>query len=123
LFVIAYFLDRTDAMKKIMALNKPVEYNVGGKKVALLSSEIIAAVVFIAMGLMTIYLSMTNQLAQNSGFKISTNVMLANVSSIAAQYFSGVPGYAVAGTVLLAFAVLAFIAFKRQKLREKGASI
>ena len=114
LFLIAFALDKSAALEKIGALNRPVEYSLGGEKIILIASEMVAALMFIGMGLLTIYLFSTGQLAQNSGFQVSTNVMLAGVSDSASKYFSWVPPVALAGAVVLVLAGLAFIAFKEK---------
>ena len=119
LFVIAFFLDRADAVKKVRLLNKQVEYSIGNEKIRITSSELIAALMFIAMGILTIYLLITGQLAQYSSFQVSMNIMVSGISGFAVQYFSWIPDLAVAGVAILVLAVLAFYVFKVNKGRLK----
>jgi len=109
LFLIAYFLDRSNVMEKLTAFNKPVNYSVIGKKIHLTISELIAGLMYVSMGALTIYLDWTGKLAMGGGaFQTSINISMARLN----QFLRGYIAYMPKGAWLLALLVLCVIIVK-----------
>ncbi|PIN85116.1 MAG: hypothetical protein COV47_03865 [Candidatus Diapherotrites archaeon CG11_big_fil_rev_8_21_14_0_20_37_9] len=117
LFIIAYFVDKSDAVRKMQKMNKIINYNVLWKKVNIRASELLAGIMFIGMGLFTIYLTYTGQLQQMSASKVETNIFMAGINEMLQTNFSWVPDYAVILTVLILLILLGYSAWKKTNAR------
>ena len=91
LFIIAATLDRFDFTKKFFAFRKTVEYTILRKKIRLTISNLISGVIFLALGIFVLYLSLTNNLVSHSSYQVSINIYLTKVIQFISQYTSILP--------------------------------
>ena len=82
LFVIAYFLDKTDFTKRLKFLQNQISYSIAGKKVSISVADIISGIAFLFMGLLIMYLAFAGKLAMgNSKYQTNVNIYIANIAS------------------------------------------
>ncbi len=74
LFVLALLLDKTDATKKLMKARKPIEYQLGPRRVSVSVPDLISGILFIGMGVLTAWLALGNKLAMRSGAQVTINI-------------------------------------------------
>ena len=119
LFVIAYFLDKIDITKKLMALNSQVSYSFFGKKINLARADIVSGTVFSSMGIFLIYLALTSQLVSHSSYQMTINAYSAKFTNLISQYLAGAPAI-IFIIIVVAFLLLIFkIAFQKYRKRSK----
>lgn len=80
LVAIALTVDKLNLTEKFMVLRKTFTYRIGKKTVQVRYADLLAGVVFLAMGLLILYLSMTNQLFAHSGYQTKINLFFANLT-------------------------------------------
>ncbi|MDP2926735.1 MAG: cytochrome c biogenesis protein CcdA [bacterium] len=78
LFLISLFLDKADFRQKFQQIfNRPIQYRLGGKELKIAVSEAVSGITFLAMGLLILYLALTNRLfMQAGGYQTSINIYL-----------------------------------------------
>ena len=118
LFVIAYFLDKTDFTKKFSIFKKQILYKIGGKMISLTLADILSGTTFAFMGILILYLAFTGQLAMSSKYQTTINIYLANLTNFINQYLSEIPVVVWAIAIIGVFLLIAMIAFKKPE--EKG---
>lgn len=92
LFLIAYFLDKSDVAKKFTSLNKPVHYLLLGKEISIVGSELIAGAMYFLMGLLILYLTWTNQLAMaGGGYQTTINIFSAKLTAFLQKFLINTP--------------------------------
>lgn len=107
LFVIAYFLDKSDFSGKFSGFKRQVNYFLFGYEINITVSELIAGITYFSMGALTLYLNWTNRLAMGGGeYQMTINIYSARLTKFFSQFLSGVP--AVVWLVVI-FAMLALI--------------
>ncbi len=109
LFVIAYFLDKSEIADKISAFRKRISYSFLGNKVSITASEALSGAMFFLMGLLLIYLTYTGQLAMGGGYQTEINIFVSNVSEYLKNVLGGVPS--IIWPVFVAVLLLAIIKF------------
>jgi cytochrome c biogenesis protein CcdA len=116
LFVIAFFLDKTDLVDKIGKFNKQVSYSVAGKKVNVAISDIASGAIFIFMGLLIFYLASTGQLNMGGNhYQTTINIFVANSTSAINQVFGQLPGIIVVVGVIALFGLILKIVLDKMK--------
>jgi len=107
LFIIAYFLDKSDFSNKFSGFKKKVDYYLFGREISITVSELIAGITYLSMGALTLYLNWTNRLAMGGGeYQMTINIYSARLTKFFSQFLGGVP--AVLWLVVI-FAILALI--------------
>jgi len=92
LFFIAFFLDKINFTEKFIVFKNKISYNLFGRIISLSIAELVAGITFIAMGLLIVYLALTDQLAMKSdNFNLSVNLLAARANEALAAYFEKVP--------------------------------
>ncbi len=92
LFIIAYFLDRTDFTKKFIAFRKGFSYSIAGKRINLTIAEMLAGFTFLFMGILILYLAQTNQLAMGGGgYQTMFNIYISNLTDSINRYLGWLP--------------------------------
>ncbi len=114
LFIIASFLDKIDFTQKFSKLRKPRTLKVFGE-FHFIPSELIAGIVFLAMGIYIIYLALTNGLAMESEYQLSINILAAEIVHSAHRFTSSVPEVVWAGLALGVLVVIMGAAIKQAK--------
>ncbi len=120
LFLIAYFLDRSNVTERFTAFNKPVGYSVIGKKINLTISELIAGLMYLSMGALTIYLDWTGKLAMGGGaFQTSINISMARFNQFLRGYITYIPKEAWLALLLILCVIIVKIAVRGGKNRSE----
>lgn len=95
LFLISLFLDKINFEQKFQqTFNRPIQYRLGGKEISVTVSEAVAGVTFFAMGVLILYLALTNRLfMQAGGYQTSINIYLAKALQSISGVVQAVPEY------------------------------
>ena len=107
LFVIAYFIDRSEITDKISVFRKKVSYSLFGNKINITMSEVLSGSMFLLMGLLLVYLTYTGQLAMGGGYQTEINIFVSNVSEYLKNILGNAPS--IVWPVFVALLLLAII--------------
>ena len=120
LFVIAYFMDKTNVGQKLDFLKKPISYSLIGRKVELRLVDVLSGITFFLMGLLILYLTMAGKLAmQGSEYQMTVNIYMENITSALNSFLSKNPSVIWIFAVLIVAAVLFWIFMKEKKAQTK----
>jgi len=87
LFIIAFFIDKTNITGRLMVLKKRISYSLAGKQINLAAADIISGATFFLMGVLILYLAKTGRLAMGGGeYQITINIYLAKFTNFINQY-------------------------------------
>jgi len=110
LFIIAFFVDKTNITERLGLFRKQISFSLAGKKITITIANVISGVMFLLMGILILYLAMTNKLAMGGGeFQINVNIYLANLTNFINQYLGQIPAIA---WIVAVVAVLALIGWR-----------
>lgn len=120
LFVIAYFMDKTNVGQKLDFLKKPVSYSAVGRKVELRLVDVLSGIMFLFMGILILYLAMAGKLAmQGSEYQMTVNIYMENITNGINSFLSNNPT-TVWIFVVAIVAISAWIFMRRKKkVQEK----
>lgn len=119
LFIIATFLDKIDFTQKFSSLHKPRSINLFGRNYRFILSELLAGIIFLAMGVYIIYLALSNRLFMQSGYQLSMNLFAGNLVHSVHRFTQAVPETVWAGFILIMFAILIMYSIKQFKNHDK----
>jgi len=91
LFIIALFLDNKNVSRNLLTLRKPLSYNIFGRKIELVFSELASGSIFLFMGFIIIYLTLTNNLTTHAGYQLTLNIYIAQATIFMNKYFGFLP--------------------------------
>ena len=91
LFVLSMVLDKNKFTQKFFVFRKIVSYRILGKKIRLTLSNLFSGVMFLTLGIIIIYLALTNNLVTHASYQISVNVYLTKFIQIIGKYTSIIP--------------------------------
>lgn len=115
LFVIAAFLDRIDFTNRFSMLRRPHSIDFFGRDFRFIPSELVAGIMFLAMGLYIIALAVTDNLAMQVGYGLDVNIFAANLVRSLQRFTRAIPEIAWAGLVLVLLILITGAAFKQWK--------
>lgn len=122
LFLISLFLDKSDLTAKLsLTFNKPVEYQIGGRKTSITVAEMVSGITFFTIGIVIIYFALTNRLFVHSGYQTTINIYLTKFMNAIGGFVRIVPEYAWAITVLIAITLIikwSIEQFKKENLKK-----
>lgn len=118
LFVIAAFVDKANAYRKITLLRRRISYQLIGKNIQLSLSHFISGLLFIVFGLFILIFERTNPDTMTSNYQIEINIWAAKVTRFISNLFGGVPqwGWAIIFSAL--FIIIAWRAYRQAVERE-----
>ena len=121
LFIIAYFIDKTNAVQKLNFFKKPILYSIFGRRVELRFVDVLAGATFLLMGALILYLAKAGKLAmQGSSYQTAVNIYMANLTSSINSFFANVPLFV---WVIVLVAVIATIVWLLVKnFKKTGTS-
>lgn len=123
LFIIAYFLDKTDFTKKFIAFRKQFSYSILGKQISLTAAEMIAGFTFLFMGILILYLAQTSQLAMGGGeYQTMFNIYMSNLTDSVNGYLGWVPWEIWIAIIVAALALITRGAIVKWKKESKQTS-
>lgn len=89
LFIISYFLDKKGVMEKVNFFKKEVSYSLFKRKIYLTLSTVFSGIVFLVMGALLLYYSVTNQITMNSSKNsLWINILMSRLTDIITQFIS-----------------------------------
>lgn len=118
LFILAYFMDKSNLGNKLNFFKKQVLYSIAKKKIEITVAELASGIMFILMGIFILYLAKAGKLAMSSDYQLSVNIFMANMTSSINTFFVKMPSvvWFLFGTaVLLALIML----IRRKKSQPK----
>ena len=113
LFVLAAFLDKANFTQKFFAFRKPITYRAFGFKITNTMANLFSGLMFLAIGVVIVYLSLTNQLTMQNSYQLSTNLFIADVTKRISQYTQVLPEPVWAIIFLSIFGLIAGVAIKQ----------
>lgn len=118
LFVIAYFIDKTNAVQKLNFFKKPISYSIFSRKVELRAVDALAGATFLLMGALILYLAKAGKLAmQGSAYQTAVNIYMANITNAINSFILKIPTFAWIFIMLILIALLFwFFMKKKQKI-------
>ncbi len=102
LFILASVLDRTKLTQKFMSLRRGLKYSIGKLTINLTVAEAIAGVIFLGMGMATLWLAVNNRLAVHSRYQVDVNIFLTKLLQNIKGTISAVPEGIWASLLILA---------------------
>ncbi len=124
LFIIAYFLDKTDFTKKFIAFRKRFSYTIAGKQISLTIAEMIAGFTFLFMGILILYLAQTSQLAMGGGeYQTMFNIYMSNLTESINKYSGWLPWWIWIVIIVAALVLIvrtALIIWKKESKQPVG---
>jgi len=106
LFILSLVLDKNKFTQKFFIFRKTVSYKILGKKIRLTLSNLFSGVMFLALGIIIIYLALTNNLITHASYQISINVYLTRFIQYVGTYTKIIPEQVWAIIFLLIFLVI-----------------
>ncbi|MBI2661019.1 hypothetical protein HYX09_01990 [Candidatus Woesearchaeota archaeon] len=116
LFVIAYFIDKTNMVQKLNFFKKPISYSIFSKKVELRFVDVLAGATFLLMGALILYLAKAGRLAmQGSAYQTAVNIYMANITNSINTSILKIPAILWAFAIVALAALAAWILIKKTK--------
>lgn len=106
LFIIAFFLDKSDFTKRFMAFRKTISYSIFGKTISITIAEIISGITFLAMGAIILYLSLQDKLFAHSQYQTTINIYLQKLLEAINSFTQAIPQYVWAGLIFIIFLLI-----------------
>src|SRR3989344_631166 len=91
LFILSLLLDKNKFTQKFFVFRKTVSYKILSKKIRLTLSNLFSGVMFLALGIIIIYLALTNNLVTHASYQISVNVYLTKFIQYVGTYTKIIP--------------------------------
>ena len=114
LFVIAFFVDKTNIIEKLKVFEKRISYSLAGKQINLTGADVVSGITFFFMGVLILYLAKTGQLAMGGGgYQTTINIYLANLTSFVKQFLGGIPAAVWVVAIVAALLLIIKMALKR----------
>ena len=119
LFVLAYFMDKSDLGNKLNFFKKQASYSIAKKNVRITIAEMASGIMFVLMGLFILYLAKAGKLAMSSDYQLSVNIFMANMTSSINSFFAKVPLLVWLALPILIIAAIVYIGIIIIKKRKK----
>ncbi len=110
LFIIALLIDKVSLTYKIMKMHKTIRSY----------SNFFSGTMFLALGLLILYLERTNQLTTHSSYQLTINIYLSKFVKVLGIYTSILPEYVWAGIFLLIAIIIVKQAIRQINRYKKG---
>lgn len=115
LFIIAYFMDKTDLGNKMGFFKKQFSYSIAKKKIEITVAELVSGITFLLMGILILYLAKSGKLAMNSDYQVSVNIFMANMTSSINSIFLKYPLLVWIALSIIPIAAIIVMVVKRNK--------
>ncbi len=80
LFILAAFLDKADVTQKFLALRIPVTFKLLGINITNTLANLFSGLMFLATGVIVLYLAFTNQLTMQNTYQLTINIYIAQLT-------------------------------------------
>ena len=114
LFILAYFMDKSDLGNKLNFFKKQISYSIAKKKIEITIAEMISGIMFLLMGILILYLAKMGKLAMSSDYQLSVNIFMANMTSSINSFFAKIPSIIWIGMLIAAIILMGGILLKRR---------
>lgn len=114
LFILAYFMDRSDLGNKLNFFKKQVSYSIAKKKIEITIAEMLSGTTFLLMGMLILYLAKMGKLAMSSDYQLSVNIFMANMTSSINSSFIKIPSIIWIGMLIAAIILTGPVLLKRR---------
>ncbi len=101
LFILAYFIDRTDVMEKLQFMNKEFRYKIASSEIRLKFSEVLSGAAFLLMGILILYLAQANKISSHSEYQMEMNLYMAQLTDRLTVYIGSIPWFVLPGLVVM----------------------
>lgn len=91
LFALSLILDKNKFTQKLFIFRKTVNYQIFSRKIRLTLSNLFSGVMFLVLGVVIIYLALTNNLVAHAEYQISINVYLTRFTQFVGTYTKIIP--------------------------------
>ncbi len=116
LFILAYFMDKSDLGNKLSFFKKQVSYSIAKKKIEITAAELASGIMFLFMGLFILYLAKSGKLAMSSDYQLSVNIFMANMTSSINLFFTKMPS--IIWIVVLIAAIISIVGILLKKRKK-----
>ncbi len=116
LFIIAYFMDKSDLGNKLNFFKKQVSYSIVKKRIDITIAELASGIMFLFIGVFILYLAKAGKLAMSSDYQVSINIFMANMTSSINSFFAKIPP--IVWLLFAASVLLALIALIKRKMGQ-----
>lgn len=120
LFIIAFFLDKTNIMEKISIFKRGIRYSFLGQNFSTSLSNIFSGSMFLILGFTILYLAKNNQLTMQSSYQITINATVAGLTKSVSAWTKFIPDYIWLGLFTLIFLVVAKLAINEILKKKRG---
>lgn len=115
LFAAAVLLDKFDLAARLFAIKKPISYRLAGKQITVRLVDFLTGTVFLAMGLIILYLAATGRLYVNAGYQTSVNIFVAKAAQKILNIFGALPQIIWLFAVILTTIAIIIYSFRLKK--------
>ncbi len=116
LFVIAFFVDKTNIAERLGVFKKRISYSLVGKQISLTVADIVSGTTFFLMGVLILYLAKTGKLARGGGgYQTTINIYMANLTNFLNQFLGGIPAVVWVAAVVAVLLLIAKMVLKRMR--------
>ena len=106
LFIISYYLDKKGIMEKVTFLKKEVAYSLFKRKISLTMSNVFSGIVFLAMGALLLYYSLTKQITMSSSENVLwINILMSQLTDIISKFISSTLGQIIFFGIILLLSI------------------
>lgn len=91
LFIISFVLDKSKVMEKLFIFRKVFNYKFFGQKRYVTLSNFFSGVMFLELGLLIFYLSLTNNLVSHNSYQVMLNIYLTKFIQFISTYTKVIP--------------------------------
>ena len=120
LFILAYFMDKSDLGNKLNFFKKQISYSIANKKREITIAELVSGITFLLMGTLILYLAKAGKLAMSSDYQVSVNIFMANMTSSINSFFEKIPliAWAVVFAVVIILILMILINKRKKQLKK-----
>jgi len=91
LFLMASFLDKIDFTQKFFAFRKSLSYKLLGQNIPLTLANLFSGLMFVALGIIILYLAKTRQLTSHSSYQVALNIYLTRFIRLIGNFTKFIP--------------------------------
>lgn len=117
LFVIAFFVDKTNIVAKLQTLRRQLHYKLFGHDIHVNLSHLLSGIMFIFIGLFILVVERTGDVA-NSMYQLKVNLVTAQVTQAVSRVTHNVPEWAWAVLFIGVFALIVRMAWRQAHKKE-----
>jgi cytochrome c-type biogenesis protein len=121
LFAIALLADRVNLTEKLTALRKGIRYSLLGKIISVSYANFFSGLMFVALGILTVYLANTSQLTSHSESQVLINIYLTKFISFISKITQLLPE-PVWAVIFASIAIFIFYKAFKELRQPKGKS-